>query len=73
LRIYAGLPENKGQPVPEQDMELIWSLHGQFFYRSVRKLIYKLPVPDDLSRILEYEIDSFLLTAPKMLTKMTAP
>jgi AcrR family transcriptional regulator len=73
LRIYAGLPENKGQPVPEQDMELIWSLHGQFFYRSVRKLIYKLPVPDDLSRILEYEIDSFLLSAPKMLTQMTAP
>lgn len=68
LRAHAGLPENTGQQVPEQDMELIWSLHGQFFYRSVRKLIYNLPVPDDLSRIMEYEIDSFLSNAPKMLT-----
>jgi len=68
LRVYAGLSDRVDQPVPEQDMELIWSLHGQFFYRSVRKLIYKQPVPDDLSRILEYEIDSFLNNAPRMLT-----
>ena len=68
LRVYAGLPENTDQPVPAQDMELIWSLHGHFFYRSVRKLIYNLPVPDDLSRIMEYEIDAFLFSAPKMLT-----
>ena len=33
LRVHAGLPEHAGQPVPAQDMELIWSLHGQFFYR----------------------------------------
>jgi len=68
LRVHAGLVENAGQPVPVLDMELIWSLHGQFFYRAVRKLIYDLPVPDDLSRIMEYEIDAFLSNAPKMLT-----
>lgn len=67
LRVHAGLAENADLPVPEQDMELIWSLHGQFFYRSVRKQIYNLPVPDDLSRILEYEIDSFLNNAPRMI------
>jgi AcrR family transcriptional regulator len=67
LRVHAGLPENTDHPVPVLDMELIWSLHGQFFYRSVRKLIYDLPVPDDLSGIMEYEIDSFLSNAPKML------
>ncbi len=67
LRHYAGLPENNDQPVPLLDMELIWSLHGQFFYRAVRKLIYSLPVPDDLSVIMEYEINSFLDNAPKML------
>lgn len=67
LRAYSSLPDNDGQPVPEQDMELIWSLHGQFFYRAVRKLIYNLSMPDDLSVILKYEIDSFLNNAPGML------
>lgn len=67
LREFAGLPTNDDQPVPEQDMELIWSLHGQFFYRAVRKHIYSQRVPADLNRILEYEIDSFLNNAPAML------
>jgi len=67
LRVEAGLAENADEPVPVLDMELVWSFHGQFFYRAVRKLIYNLPVPDDLSTIIEYEIDSFLGNAPKML------
>ena len=68
LRAYADLPDKSDLLVPEQDMELIWSLHGQFFYRSVREHIYKQPMPNDLNRILEYEIDAFLNNAPRMLT-----
>tara|TARA_R110002124_G_scaffold177984_1_gene345908 strand:+ start:148 stop:315 length:168 start_codon:yes stop_codon:yes gene_type:complete len=51
-------------------MELVWSLHGQFFYRAVRKLIYNLPVPDDLSQILVYDIESYLEMAPRELAKL---
>lgn len=70
LRAENGFPDILQVPILEEEMELVWSLHGQFFYRAVRKLIYNLPVPDDLSQILVYDIESYLEMAPRELEKL---
>ena len=70
LRAENGFPDIQTFPITPYEMELIWGLHGQNFYRAVRKLIYDLPVPSDLSRILAHEIDAFLTMAPKELANI---
>ena len=70
LRAENGFPDILQVPISEQEMEMVWSLHGQFFYRAVRKLIYNLPVPDDLTNILVYDIESYLEMAPKEIAKI---
>jgi AcrR family transcriptional regulator len=72
LRAENGLPDILQIPISEGEMELVWSLHGQFFYRAVRKLIYNLPVPDDLTEVLVYDIESYLKMAPRELARIFA-
>ena len=70
LRAENGFPDILQVPISEQEMELVWSLHGQFFYRAVRKLIYNLPLPEDLTKVLVYDIESYLEMAPKEIAKL---
>jgi len=70
LRAEHGFPDVVDAPISEHELELVWGLHGQFFYRAVRKLIYNIPVPDDLTRVLIYDIECYLEMAPKELVKI---
>lgn len=72
LRAEHNFPDILQVPISSEEMELVWSLHGQFFYRAVRKWIYNLPTPDDLSEILQYDIDCYLEMAPRLLEKKFA-
>jgi len=72
LRAEHGFPDILQVPISTEEMELVWSLHGQFFYRAVRKWIYNLPAPDDVSEILRYDIDCYLEMAPRLLGKKFA-
>jgi len=72
LRAENGFPDVAQVPLSEQEMELVWSMHGQFFYRAVRKLIYNLSVPEDLTSLLVYDVESYLEMAPRALAPMFA-
>jgi len=72
LRAEHGFPDILQVPISSAEMELVWSLHGQFFYRAVRKWIYNLSTPDDVSEILRYDIDCYLEMAPRLLQKKFA-
>ena len=72
LRAEHEFPDILQVPISSEEMELVWSLHGQFFYRAVRKWIYNLPTPDDVSEILRYDIDCYLEMAPQLLGKKFA-
>lgn len=67
LRAEHGFPDTIETPISAEEIEFVWSLHGQFFYRAVRKWIYNLPVPEDLTEILNYDIKCYLENAPKFL------
>ncbi|SAL21607.1 TetR family transcriptional regulator [Caballeronia choica] len=56
LRASKGMP-----PEPtEIDLELFWGFHSSFFYMGVRRWIYRMEVPDDLTRLIEAHVHNFL-------------
>jgi AcrR family transcriptional regulator len=50
--------EVKGDRAP--DLEDLWNLHGGFVYLGIRKFVYQVPTPDDLTPVIERAIDRFL-------------
>jgi len=72
LRAQSDYPDVAQVPLSVAEVELAWSMHGQFFYRAVRKLIYNQPVPEDLSQLLIYDIESYLEMAPRELRRIFA-
>jgi AcrR family transcriptional regulator len=56
LRASKGMP-----PEPtEIDLELFWGFHSSFFYMGVRRWIYRMEVPDDLTRLIEAHVHNFM-------------
>jgi len=70
LRAEHGFPDVSDAPISEYELELVWGMHGQFFYRAVRKLIYNMSVCDDLGQVLQYDIESYLEMAPKKMAEI---
>ncbi|OXC79763.1 Transcriptional regulator, TetR family [Caballeronia sordidicola] len=51
----------KMPPEPtEIDLELFWGFHSSFFYMGVRQWIYRMEVPDDLTRLIRAHVHNFL-------------
>ncbi len=44
----------------EIDVELFWGFHSSFFYMGVRQWIYRMEVPDGLTRLIEAHVHNFL-------------
>lgn len=42
------------------DMEDLWNLHGGIVYLGIRRHIYRLPVPEDVTPVIEAAVDRFL-------------
>ena len=56
------LRASKGMlPEPSEiDLELFWGFHSSFFYMGVRRWIYRMEVPGDLTRLIEAHVHNFL-------------
>ncbi len=52
------LAEAAGRWVPE--MEDVWNLHGGIIYLGIRRFIYHLPVPEDVTPVIEAAVGRFL-------------
>ncbi|OYD60082.1 UNVERIFIED_ORG: TetR family transcriptional regulator [Burkholderia sp. CF145] len=63
MRSTRGLP---AEPT-EIDLELFWGFHSSFFYMGVRRWIYRMEVPDDLTRVIRAHVHNFLLGFPATL------
>ena len=61
LRQYCGVKLD--QPVSQEEMEFVWSLHGGMFYYAVRQSIYKINVKVDFMTKVGYAVDNFLAGA----------
>jgi AcrR family transcriptional regulator len=49
LRHEFGLKGIAQQPMTEEELELMWALHGSLFYIGIRKWVYRVATPRDVT------------------------
>lgn len=64
LREAAGIANAAGTALSPEELEIAWGLHGELFYLAIRRWVYGMPMPDDLSPLIEASIVRFLEGAP---------
>jgi AcrR family transcriptional regulator len=60
MRVEAGLPGFNARPMLPGERELAMILHGSVIFLGIRKHVYKVPLPDDLSDLLRLNIVTIL-------------
>lgn len=60
LRAHFGFGDARPGEITEPEIELVWGLHASVFYIGVRKQIYGLPVPENVTEQITDIVDSFL-------------
>ena len=75
LRHYCGVDLPK-QPVSDEEVEFVWSLHGGMFYYAVRDHVYKLRMTVDFMTKVAFAVDNFLAgaktTYPRLLNAVSS-
>lgn len=69
IRAHFGLPDQKPAAISEPEIEMVWGIHASIFYLGVRKQIYSLPVPEDVTLQVTDIVDSFLGGAAPIFTR----
>jgi AcrR family transcriptional regulator len=59
LRIAAGIADDRVALSPDE-LEVAWGLHGEIFYLAVRRWVYDMQTPDDLSPVIRTAVRGFL-------------
>lgn len=70
LRIEAGLDDLDAVAMTRGERELAMMLHGGVAFLGIRKFIYQMPLPDDLSDVIALQVDTFLGTAAQSLIRI---
>ena len=70
LRRFAGLTVDAKVALSTAELELAWSLHGEFFYLAIRRWVYDMKTPDDLGPVIRASVVSFLEGAPAALRNL---
>jgi AcrR family transcriptional regulator len=73
LRHDVGLPDAGARPLMRGERELAMTLHGGLMFLAVRKFIYGMPMPDDLSDLVALQIRVFLPGARAEIARLHAP
>lgn len=64
VRTAAGLSKKSAVPYSPNELEIAWGLHGELFYLAIRKWVYDMPAPADLSVVIQSAVKRFLSGAP---------
>lgn len=72
MRHEFGLPGTNKLPVSDAELELYWGLHGSIIYDGIRKYIYGLDVPPDVSPTIDAKIDAFIGGLKPILQRVLA-
>ena len=70
LRLEAGIDAFDAIAMTRGERELAMMLHGGVVFLGIRKFIYQMPLPDDLSDVIELQVDTFLGTAAQSLAQI---
>jgi AcrR family transcriptional regulator len=60
LRHEAGVPDAGRRPLMRGERELAMILHGGLIFLAIRKFVYGMPMPDDLSDLVALQVRAFL-------------
>ncbi|MET0278721.1 MAG: TetR/AcrR family transcriptional regulator [Pseudorhodoplanes sp.] len=69
LRRAFGQPDIETVPLTEPEIELMWSLHGSLFYIGIRKWVYDVGGPTDVSGTITQIVDGFYVNARELMTR----
>jgi AcrR family transcriptional regulator len=59
VRRAAGLPDFAAVPMTHGERELAMALHGSIVFLAIRKFVYRMPLPDDLDRLVALQVENF--------------
>ena len=72
LRHEHGLADPDSVPISEEEVELVWGLHGCFFYRAVRRFVYNIEDTVITDEAIENDVRIFLTGVPVVLKDVVA-
>ncbi len=67
LRREASLPPIVDRPMIRGERELCMQLHSSIVFLGIRRHVYQMPMPDDLSDVVALYVRSFIVGAPDVL------
>ncbi|MGH6896176.1 MAG: helix-turn-helix domain-containing protein [Geminicoccaceae bacterium] len=70
LRYEAGLPGPEVRPLMRGERELAMTLHGGIMFLAVRKFVYGMPMPDELSDLVALQVRTFLPGAVREVRRL---
>lgn len=59
VRVDMGLPDPVDDPISDEEIEAVWTLHGGLFYHGVRQTVYRLKV-GSLDAAIKGSVTAFL-------------
>lgn len=72
LRHEFSIPDPLDAQEEDEEVELVWAMHSSVFYIGVRKWIYELAPPKNLSRLIELRVEAFIAGVPPVLLAQRA-
>ncbi len=72
LQGEVGLPGFDAKPMMRGERELAMALHGAVMFLGVRKHVYRMPMPDDLSDLVALQVRAFLPGAREEIRRLHA-
>jgi AcrR family transcriptional regulator len=60
VRVEAGLPCLAERPLLHGEREVAMALHGGLMFLAIRKHVYRMPMPDDLSDLIHLQVRLWL-------------
>lgn len=66
----SGTERSNALPLSDAEIELSWGLHGEIFYRAIRRWVYELKVPLDRERFVALTVAKFMDGAPAALREV---
>jgi AcrR family transcriptional regulator len=55
--------------ISQHEEQIVYALHAGVIYHLIRKHVYRLPSPDDLSPVIDAHVDLFMDSLPSVLAR----
>jgi AcrR family transcriptional regulator len=72
VRREAGVPHVAERPLVHGEREVAMALHGGLMFLAIRKHIYRMPMPDDLSELIALQVRLWLPGAKEEIRRLHA-